>query len=206
MAGDREERARCWDYVKWLMKKLKGTVQEYVSYEERADVTVFHASSGKEMRDILGKGGEHLREIELKHGVYVINIPSHEQDKELLLIYSHSSRARADAKRAMLDIMSGRREGARGEQRPNRCYDFSVGRCTRGDSCKWPHVMNGNDRGYRGGGPSRRRENERRRDSPYARAPPPRDEKPPLDPMWGSGARRGDNEYRDTSEINARLG
>ena len=177
MAGDRDERARCWDYVKWLMKKLKGTLPEHVSYKDRTDVTVFRASSGKEMRDILGKGGENLRDIEMQHGVYVINIPADKQDEELLLVYSHSPRARGEAKRALNNLVNRRRE-----TRPNRCFDFSVGRCARGDSCKWPHVMNNNDGGHSGGGPSRRRDKKRGRDSkPYAKPTRRRDEKPPVD-------------------------
>jgi len=199
MAGDRAERSRCWEYIEWLLKGKKNMTVEYVSYKDRDDVTVYRVPSGRAIAAIFGKGGENLRHIEMTCGVYVVNIPSSDEPgMELLLIYSYSPRAREEALSMMRDVVD-ERDGRRYDSaRPlpkntSRCYDFTVGRCTRGNSCKWAHgaEQRGGYDGKGSGGPDRSRarvgdpvRRGGRDPNPYAK------EKKSLDARWGSGAHR----------------
>jgi len=171
MTGDRDERARCWDYIRWLLKQQKGTLGTDISFKDRNDVTVFPCKSGfGGISRIYGTGGATLRLIEQNTGTFCFNIPDpdDEPEKELVLIFSHDKGARGRARDAMRDVLNGHRVSANGGNGgQQRCYDFSVGRCRRGNSCKWAHIVppgppgpsRGGDRGRggpsRGGGPRR---------------------------------------------------
>ena len=62
MTGDRDERARCWDYIRWLLKQQKGTLGTDISFKDRNDVTVFPCKSGfGGISRIYGTGGATLR-------------------------------------------------------------------------------------------------------------------------------------------------
>ena len=209
MTGDRAERARCWDYTRWLMKQQKGTLTNDIPLNERDDVSTLPVKAGfGGISRIYGKGGDTLRQIESMTGTFCFNIPdpSDVPEQELMLIFSHDARARERARDHMRNVLQtgriqaggggGRRAGGGGG--PTRCYDFSVGRCTRGNSCKWAHIVPPGPPGppQRRGGPSRGRgrENREQNATPYSKP----------SNKWGSGARRGGRDRND-AEINARL-
>ena len=208
MTGDRAERARCWDYIRWLMKQQKGTLTNDIALNERDDVTTLPVKAGfGGISRIYGKGGDTLRQIESITGTFCFNIPdpSDVPEQELMLIFSHNARARERARDLMRNVLQtgriqagggGRRGGGGGG--PTRCFDFSVGRCTRGDSCRWAHIVPPGPPGppQRRGGPSRGRgrENREQNAKPYGKA----------SDKWGSGARRGGRDRNDDG-INGRL-
>ena len=226
MAGDREERARCWDYLKWVLKSMKGALPaDAVPYKDRDDVTTFPCKSGHGgMSRLYGAGGQMLRSVEEMSGTFCVPVPDPENgpDQEVMLIFSHSEKARKSAYTALEQVLrdgtfSGdksrrddRRDNHRGEGRNNRndgaqrerCYDFSVGRCRRGNACRWAHIAPNRDfapprdraphrdrwerddqmdeRGH--GGPSRGGDSRGARDrKPYGKP----------SEAWGAGARRG---------------
>ena len=61
MAGFRDERQRCWDYLNWLLKQRRGACA--VSPKGRDDVTEFKIPIGMAGR-LQGHRGEMLRSIE----------------------------------------------------------------------------------------------------------------------------------------------
>ena len=112
MTGDRDERARCWDYIRWLLKQQKGTLGTDISFKDRNDVTVFPCKSGfGGISRIYGTGGATLRSIEQNTGTFCFNIPDpdDEPEKELVLIFSHDKGARGRARDAMRDVLNGHR-------------------------------------------------------------------------------------------------
>ena len=61
MAGNRDERQRCWDYLNWLLKQRRGPLS--VSPKGRDDVTELKIPRGSAGR-LQGKRAENLRSIE----------------------------------------------------------------------------------------------------------------------------------------------
>lgn len=210
MAGDRDERARCWDYIRWVMKSAKGNTPADVEYKDRQDVSVFPVKSGKGgVNRLIGRDGNMLRDIENMSGTVCMNIPDPENEEgELMLILSHDKRNRDRALDAMQQVLvhgrfgpgqSGRRDDRRGNDRPRgginarlggkeRCYDFTQGRCRYGDSCRFAHIVPDYSNDYGGnngrGGPSRGANDRPSHpmDGPYGR---------PQGGNWGAGSRRG---------------
>ena len=174
MAGNRDERRRCWDYLNWLLKQRKGALS--VDPKGRDDVLELPVPSGKAGR-LSGKGGNVLRSIEKETSTFCF-LTDHraaadgESRDELMLIFGQDKRDRYKAMDLMEDAMEGKyqpkgggggdrggrgggggdrggRGGGGGNRRSDACHDFSVGKCTRGDKCRFSHDVGGG--GGRGG-------------------------------------------------------
>jgi len=224
MAGNRDERRRCWDYLNWLLKQRKGALS--VDPKGRDDVLELPVPSGKAGR-LSGKGGNVLRSIEKETSTFCF-LTDHraaadgESRDELMLIFGQDKRDRYKAMDLMEDAMEGKyqpkgggggdrggRGGGGGNRRSDACHDFSVGKCTRGDKCRFSHdVGGGGGRGGRSdrdasprrdgrGGPDRGRgRRDRDRD---------RDRRGPYSDGRGGGSRGGERAGR-AEEAGARPG
>jgi hypothetical protein len=234
MAGNRDERRRCWDYLNWLLKQRKGALS--VDPKGRDDVLELPVPSGKAGR-LSGKGGNVLRSIEKETSTFCF-LTDHraaadgESRDELMLIFGQDKRDRYKAMDLMEDAMEGKyqpkgggggdrggrgggggdrggRGGGGGNRRSDACHDFSVGKCTRGDKCRFSHdVGGGGSRGGRSdrdasprrdgrGGPDRGRgRRDRDRD---------RDRRGPYGDGRGGGSRGGERAGR-AEEAGARPG
>ena len=157
MAGNRDERRRCWDYLNWLLKQRKGALS--VDPKGRDDVLELPVPSGKAGR-LSGKGGNVLRSIEKETSTFCF-LTDHraaadgESRDELMLIFGRDKRDRYKAMDLMEDAMEGKYQpkgggggggdrggrdargggdrggrGGGGNKRSDACHDFSVGRCT----------------------------------------------------------------------------
>ena len=188
MAGNRDERRRCWDYLNWLLKQRKGALS--VDPKGRDDVLELPVPSGKAGR-LSGKGGNVLRSIEKETSTFCF-LTDHraaadgESRDELMLIFGRDKRDRYKAMDLMEDAMEGKYQpkgggggggdrggrdargggdrggrGGGGNKRSDACHDFSVGRCTRGDKCRFSHDV-ATAGGTRGGGRSDRDASPRR--------------------------------------------
>ena len=166
MAGNRDERRRCWDYLNWLLKQRKGALS--VDPKGRDDVLELPVPSGKAGR-LSGKGGNVLRSIEKETSTFCF-LTDHraaadgESRDELMLIFGRDKRDRYKAMDLMEDAMEGKYQpkgggggggdrggrdargggdrggrGGGGNKRSDACHDFSVGKCTRGDKCRFSH-------------------------------------------------------------------
>ena len=189
MAGNRDERQRCWDYLNWLLKQRRGACA--VSPKGRDDVTEFKIPHGMAGR-LQGHRGENLRSIERETSTFCF-ITDDNLDPgsrtELMLIFGADRRKRFKARDLMEDAMAGRYRPTRGNGNGGGggggksgrgrggiqyCNDFQKGRCNRGSSCKFSHDTpggggggGGRDRrggGGGGGGGGRRRSRSRSRD------------------------------------------
>ena len=181
MAGNRDERQRCWDYLNWLLKQRRGPLS--VSPKGRDDVTELKIPRGSAGR-LQGKRAENLRSIERETRTFCFiteakDVGVDDRD-ELMLIFGADRNKRFKALDLMEDALAGRyrpvpmggRGGDRGGGRAaGVCYDFQRGRCNRGSSCRFSHEASFNDggRGGGGGGPDRGGRRERRDDRPYGR-------------------------------------
>jgi len=226
MAGNRDERRRCWDYLNWLLKQRKGALN--VDPKGRDDVLELPVPSGKAGR-LSGKGGNVLRSIEKETSTFCF-LTDHraaadgESRDELMLIFGKDKRGRYMAMDLMEDAMEGKYQpkgggggsgggggggdrggrGGGGNRRSDACHDFSIGKCTRGDKCRFSHDAPRRDGGRGGpdrgrGGPDRgrdRRDRDRDRDrrGPYG------------DGRGGGGGSRGGERAGRDEEAGARPG
>ena len=110
MAGNRDERRRCWDYLNWLLKQRKGALS--VDPKGRDDVLELPVPSGKAGR-LSGKGGNVLRSIEKETSTFCF-LTDHraaadgESRDELMLIFGRDKRDRYKAMDLMEDAMEGK--------------------------------------------------------------------------------------------------
>ena len=110
MAGNRDERRRCWDYLNWLLKQRKGALS--VDPKGRDDVLELPVPSGKAGR-LSGKGGNVLRSIEKETSTFCF-LTDHraaadgESRDELMLIFGQDKRDRYKAMDLMEDAMEGK--------------------------------------------------------------------------------------------------
>lgn len=108
MAGMRDERQRCWDYLSWLLKQRRGACA--VSARGRDDVTEFKIPHGMAGR-LQGQRGENLRSIERETSTFCF-ITDDNLDPgsrtELMLIFGGDKRKRYSARDLMEDAMAGR--------------------------------------------------------------------------------------------------
>ena len=108
MAGGREERSRCWDYLNWLLKQRRGVF--HVVSDGRSDVTELRIPKGAAGR-LQGKRGETLRAIEKETKTFCfVTEDRDDPDKkeELMLIFGADKAKRYKALDLMEDAMSGR--------------------------------------------------------------------------------------------------
>ena len=169
MAGNRDERQRCWDYLNWLLKQRRGPLS--VSPKGRDDVTELKIPRGSAGR-LQGKRAENLRSIERETKTFCFiteakDVGVDDRD-ELMLIFGADRNKRFKALDLMEDALAGRyrpvpmggRGGGRGggrDRRDDRPYGRPRGRSRDGG------------RGGGGGGPDRGGGRDRRDDRPYGR-------------------------------------
>lgn len=169
MAGNRDERRRCWDYLNWLLKQRKGALN--VDPKGRDDVLELPVAAGKAGR-LSGKAGNVLRSIEKETSTFCF-LTDHrgaadgESRDELMLIFGADKRNRYKAMDLMEDAMEGKYQpkgggngggggdrGGRGGSnggRKDACHDFSIGKCVRGDKCRFSHESSGGGNNNNGG-------------------------------------------------------
>lgn len=181
MAGNRDERQRCWDYLNWLLKQRRGPLS--VSPKGRDDVTELKIPRGSAGR-LQGHRAENLRSIERETSTFCFITEAKDVDvddrDELMLIFGADRNKRFKALDLMEDAMAGRYRpipadgrggGGRGGGRvAGVCFDYQRGRCSRGSSCRFSHDdRDGGRGGGGGGGPDRGGRRDRRDDRPYGR-------------------------------------
>lgn len=174
MAGSRSERARCWDYLTWLLKQRRGSPVAVPELEKRDDCTELRIARGAAGR-VQGAGGATLRSVELETKTFCFLIPDRDDPdgkEELVLIFGADKKRRYRALDLIEDAMSGRyraRErdeqggGRRGRSRDRRGRD-----CGRDGGRSRSRSRSRSRDGGRGGpdrgGPRR---TDRRDDRPY---------------------------------------
>ena len=140
MAGNRDERQRCWDYLNWLLKQRRGPLS--VSPKGRDDVTELKIPRGSAGR-LQGKRAENLRSIERETRTFCFiteakDVGVDDRD-ELMLIFGADRNKRFKALDLMEDALAGRyrpvpmggRGGDRGggrDRRDDRPYGRPRGR------------------------------------------------------------------------------
>ena len=143
MAGNRDERQRCWDYLNWLLKQRRGPLS--VSPKGRDDVTEFKIPRGSAGR-LQGKRAENLRSIERETKTFCFiteakDVGVDDRD-ELMLIFGADRNKRFKALDLMEDALAGRyrpvpmggRGGGRGggrDRRDDRPYGPPQGQIPR---------------------------------------------------------------------------
>ena len=160
MCGYRDDRRRAGDYLKWLLTQRNGPVA--VDPAGRDDVVVV-AVPKESIGFVTGTKGEALRQVEKATGTFcfinAIEGPSGATTGEQLLVFSRDDAARERAERMLLDKIDERKRGGTshdygsgggrgGHDDRQMCFDFQVGRCTRGGTCKFSHGGPAGPRGY----------------------------------------------------------
>jgi len=174
MSGNKEQRARCWDYTNWLMKQRRNNGTCSVDPNARNDCEICDVPGSIDLPRLQGN----CHKVEEATGTFIFTTdfekPVAEGQDKTLLICSHDSASRRKARRMVEDLIDGRRDvfqdnnrgGPRGrgggggnrgrggqqqqQQRGMRndgggaaeaCRNFQMGRCTRGNQCKYSHDM-----------------------------------------------------------------
>jgi len=166
MAGNKEQRARCWDYTNWLMKQRRNSGTCSVDPNSRNDCEICVVPGSIDLPRLQGN----CHKVEEATGTFIFTTdfekPVVEGQDKTLLICSHDAAARRKARRMVEDLIDGRRDvfqdnrgqrgghrgghrggGGGGQQRggvgniAETCRNFQMGRCTRGNQCKYSHDM-----------------------------------------------------------------
>lgn len=173
MSGNKEQRARCWDYTNWLMKQRRNNGTCSVDPNARNDCEICDVPGSIDLPRLQGN----CHKVEEATGTFIFTTdfekPVAEGQDKTLLICSHDSASRRKARRMVEDLIDGRRDvfqdnnrggprgrgggggnrGRGGQQQQQRgmrndgggaaeaCRNFQMGRCTRGNQCKYSHDM-----------------------------------------------------------------
>ena len=169
MAGNKEQRARCWDYTNWLMKQRRNNGTCSVDPSARNDCEICDVPGSIDLPRLQGN----CHKVEEATGTFIFTTdfekPVVEGEDKTLLICSHDASARRKARRMVEDLIDGRRDvfqdtrgrgrGGRGyirggsaSQHNEACRNFQMGRCSRGNQCKYSHDVSAASTHASGGG------------------------------------------------------
>ena len=172
MAGNKEQRARCWDYTNWLMKQRRNNGTCSVDPSARNDCEICDVPGSIDLPRLQGN----CHKVEEATGTFIFTTdfekPVVEGEDKTLLICSHDASARRKARRMVEDLIDGRRDvfqdtrgrgrGGRGyirggsaSQHNEACRNFQMGRCSRGNQCKYSHDVSAASTHASGGGAHR---------------------------------------------------
>jgi len=110
MAGNKEQRARCWDYTNWLMKQRQNNGTCSVDPSQRTDCEIVDVPGTIDLPRLQGN----CRKVEESTDTFIFTTdfekPVVEGEDKTLLICSHDAQARRRARRMVEDLIDGRRD------------------------------------------------------------------------------------------------